>query len=305
MSRLILSFDDIAGGALKGARPADRVLTFGWRFVWGPLPSPGELENEAKIDGHALSEFCKRFDTIELWADPEPTAQLQLIWLLDHLRPHSDVVARLTLVPTNTGIGSLGPEEWDRQRSIPIRNDHLEIASVAWGAWRAPTPVAWFDLLAQDLTSLPQLRSTVVAMLEELPMRTTGLGATEMRMLELLAAGQAQPYDLFPGHEKPNERHTYGYWEVGELLDGLARCPAPAVSGLAEGPFDDALHDDNDRHDRYTQSRLSLTELGKAILAQSDDFSRHNPIHRWWGGTELTNDRLWRWDADNRRLVAP
>jgi hypothetical protein len=22
----------------------------------------------------------------------------------------------------------------------------------------------------------------------------------------------------------------------------------------------------------------------------------HNPIHRWWGGTELTSERLWRWD---------
>ena len=48
-----------------------------------------------------------------------------------------------------------------------------------------------------------------------------------------------------------------------------------------------------------------LTELGKAIVAQADDFSRHNPIHRWWGGTELTNDRLWRWDLLNRALVAP
>jgi hypothetical protein len=31
----------------------------------------------------------------------------------------------------------------------------------------------------------------------------------------------------------------------------------------------------------------------------------HNPIHRWWGGTELTNDRLWRWDAENGVLIAP
>ena len=56
-----------------------------------------------------------------------------------------------------------------------------------------------------------------------------------------------------------------GKW--GELLDGLSRCPQPAISGLAEGPFDDALHDAKDRHDRYRQSELSLTDLGKAILA--------------------------------------
>ena len=52
-----------------------------------------------------------------------------------------------------------------------------------------------------------------------------------------------------------------------------------------------------------SESRLSLTAFGEAILAGTEDFSRHNPIHRWWGGTELTNDRLWRWDPAN--LIAP
>jgi len=307
MSRLILTFDDSAAGALKGTGLADRVLAFGLCFVWGPLQTASELQNAAQVDGLALCKFCERFDAIELWADPEPNEQLQLVWLLDFLRPHADVIARSALVQTNVKIGGRLPAEWVKQRprAAPIHNDHLEIARAAWAAWRAPSPAAWFGLLAQDLSALPQLRHTVLALLEELPMRATGLGATEMRMLELVAAGHPHPYDLFPGDEKPNERRTYGYWEVGELLDGLAHCPSPAVSGLAEGPFDLALHDSKDRHDRYKESRLSLTELGKAILAHSDDFSRHNPIHRWWGGTELTNDRLWRWDPSERTLVAP
>ena len=307
MSRLILTFEDIAAGALKQARLADRVLAFGWRFVWGALPSLGKLTNESRIDGVGLNQLCERFDTIELWADPEPNAQLQLAWMLDHLRQHGDAVAKSALVQTDIRIASISPEEWvaRRPRAVPIHPDHLEIARDAWAAWRASTPEAWFGLLAHDLSALPQLRNAVLALLEELPMRTTGLGATEMRMLELLAAGHAHPFDLFPGHEKPNERRTFGYWEVGELLDGLARCPQPAISGLAEGPFDEALHDDSNRHERYKQSGLSLTELGEAVIAQSEDFRRHNPIHRWWGGTELTSDRLWRWDRENRRLVAP
>jgi hypothetical protein len=89
---------------------------------------------------------------------------------------------------------------------------------------------------------------------------------------------------------------VFGYWEAGALLDGLALAPRPAVSGLAEWPFTLEMHDSHNRRERYKASRLSLTVLGKAILAQADDFSLHNPIHRWWGGTELTNDRLWRWD---------
>ena len=192
-----------------------------------------------------------------------------------------------------------------RPRAVSIRTGHLKIASVAWAAWRSPTPEAWFELLAQDLSALPQLRNTVLAMLEELPTRTIGIGETERRMLQLLAIGYTHPYDLFPKHEKPNQCTTYGFWEAGELLDGLARSAQPAVSGLAEGPFDTALHMSNERIGRYENSTLSLTDLGKTILAGADDFRRHNPIHRWWGGTELTNDRLWRWDLENRKLVAP
>ena len=40
----------------------------------------------------------------------------------------------------------------------------------------------------------------------------------------------------------------------------------------------------------------------QGILAHKEDFSRHNPIDRWWGGTGLTNDNLWRWDPV---LIAP
>jgi hypothetical protein len=85
----------------------------------------------------------------------------------------------------------------------------------------------------------------------------------------------------------------------------LAHCPAPAVSGLDEGPFDLDMHEDADHHARYKRSRLTLTELGKAIIARAEDFSWHNPIHRWWGGTELTNDRPGRWDTETRALIAP
>ena len=50
-----------------------------------------------------------------------------------------------------------------------------------------------------------------------------------------------------------------------------------------------------------SESRLSLTALGKAILAGTEDFSRHNPIHRWWGGTQLTNDGC----GAGTRLIVP
>lgn len=328
MTRLILTTDASGAGGLKGARRAEIVIPFDPRFVWGPLPSEAELvmllaRHEAadhwlwnvyrkylgKIDRNeiVLIDFCERCESIELWIDPDPGAQLTLIWLLGYLRRHEKIASRLTLVQAEIRIGEKSPKQLAncKPAAVEVANDHFEIADLAWQAYRAPTPQAWFDLLHRVLSILPQLRASVVELLEELPQRATGLGATEMRMLELIAEGDTAPLDVFPGHLKRNERRVFEYWEVGSLLDGLARCPAPAVAGLDEGPFNEAMHRDRLRRERYMQSKLKLTALGEAVLAGTEDFSRYNPIHRWWGGTKLVNDRLWRWDPANRTLVVP
>ena len=334
MTRLILTADASAAGGLQRARYADIAIPIEPRLIWGPLPSHAELmarfapRTTQKPDSHwfnyryptrlpasiekigkdlGLIEFCERCETVELWIDPVPNAQLILIQLLDFFRSHENTVSKLTLFQADVVIGNQPPKafsEW-KPVGVKIRSDHLEVASMAWQAYRQPTPQDWFELLSKGIDALPQLRQTVLELLDELPMPATGLGATEMRLLELVAAGNVSPSDVFPGHLKPNTRRVFGYWEVGSLLDGLARCPAPAVSGLDRGPFTEELHRDKVRFERYKQSKLSLTTLGKAVLAHTEDFSRHNPIHRWWGGTQLTNDNLWRWDAANCVLIAP
>jgi hypothetical protein len=332
MTRLILTTDSSGAGCLQQTGIADLVIPLGFRFVWGPLPSASDLvtslstrstehdpalphwlddsgrrHEELRRKGLGLIELCRQCETVELWIDPAPNAQLMLIQLLDHFRSHGKLTSTLTLFQADVVIGEKRPDdlaEW-RPPGVKILNDHLEAASVAWQAYRQPTPQHWFNLLAKDLSVLPQLGQTVLELLEELPGPATLLGATEMRILELIAAGKAHPFDVFPGHRKSNKLRVFGYWEVGALLDGLAHCPAPAVSGLDEGPFTLEMHDDPKRLARYKRSKLKLTALGEAILARTEDFSRHNPIHRWWGGTELTNDRLWRWDPANRALIAP
>ena len=333
MTCLILTADSAAAGNLKGTGRADIVIPFEPRFVWGPLPSDAELAamlaaratqkpgshwldhasrplirklGEQNL-GLGLIELCQRYDAVELCIDPEPNAQLILIRLLDYFRSHGELASRLTLFQADVAIGNHSPEELSEWRlpAVKILHDHLEVASMAWQAYRQPTPQGWFKLLGKDLSLLPQLRPTVLDLLEELPMVATGLGATEMRLLELISPGNVHPLDVFPGDRKPNQRRVFDFPEVRTLLDGLAHCPAPAVSGLDEGPFTLEMYYDRLRRERYMNSELKLTKFGEAVLAGTDDFSRHNPIDRWWGGTELTNDRLWRWDPANRALIAP
>ena len=45
----------------------------------------------------SLAEFCQHYETVELWFDMRPNAQLQLVWLLDYFRSYPETVARLKL----------------------------------------------------------------------------------------------------------------------------------------------------------------------------------------------------------------
>ncbi len=278
---------------------ADLAVDFSFRFVWGPLPSPDELaahlgprapdhapghhwsdfasrwsrsENRSRRD-LSLAEFCQQYETVELWFDTQPNAQLRLVWELGKWRPHM----------------------------VDVTDRDLAIASATWQAYRASTPEACFALLRKDLSLLPLLKPVLLNLLEELPSASTGLGTSEMRMLEMIASGYGNVNPLFHFRSVRRTR-VFNEWELGYLLDGLAFGPRPAIAGLDDELRTIRKENFRDRHKALLRSRLSLTDFGNAVVAHKEDFSRHNPIDRWWGGTHLTNDRLWRW---NPALVKP
>ena len=102
-----------SGVGLTYADRADMVVPLIFRFVSGPLPTSHHLDEF--LDGRlnpgipeviwadlvsrspqtglahknvALVRFCEIYgvELIELWFDPSPNNQLQLIWILDYLR---------------------------------------------------------------------------------------------------------------------------------------------------------------------------------------------------------------------------
>jgi hypothetical protein len=306
---------------------ADLAVHFFFSFGWGQLPSQDELraylgprtpdvergdhwsdfasnwgqsENRSRRD-LSLAEFCQQYETVELWFDTQPNAQLKLVWLLDYLRSYPETVAKLKFRLVDLAMIELRRLGNWKPPIVDVTEKELETARAAWQAYQAPTPEACFDLLGKDLSALPLLRPVLIDLLEELPSSSTGLGASEMRMLELIARGYSLTNALFHLRQLRQTR-IFGEWEYGYLLDGLAHGPRPAVTGLDEELRTLGREQLRSRHAAYLRSRLSLTKFGKAVLAHKEDFSRHNPIDRWWGGTHLTNDNLWRW---NPMLVAP
>src|SRR5205823_5752492 len=100
------------------------------------------------------------FETVELWFDPAPNDQLQLVWLLDRLGPLPEVVAKLKLRIVDFDLLMQEPEQLAAMKVVvrDVGNKELETASMAWQAYRSSTPQACFDLLARDLSALPLLR---------------------------------------------------------------------------------------------------------------------------------------------------
>jgi hypothetical protein len=323
MKRLILTSSSGSGLARSGL--AELVISSSFHFEWGPLPSPEKLAayfaarsaNLGPGDHWSdwgirwpkgikdrkdlpLADFCERYDMIELWFDPAPSDQLQLVCLLDYLSSCSSLVRKLRrrLVASDLMIES-GEDLAASEPHIHVARitaREFETAKLAWSAYRAATPEACVDLVHQDLSALLMLRPALLDLLAELPSPSTGLGATEMRFLEMLAGGFANTNALF--HLRSLRRtFVFGETELGRLLDGLALGPSPAVAGLDDELRTIDRENHRDRHAAYLRSRLSLTEFGEAVLAGKEDFSRHNPIDRWWGGTRLTNDRLWRYGS--------
>ena len=225
MKPLILSGE--SGVSLMDTDLADLVVPFIFRFVWGPLPSPDELAAylAGRSDKHGpgshwsdyagrwgrvskdrkdrkdlgLIEFCGQYQTIELWFDPGPNDQLQLIWLLDYFGSHANLVAKLRLRLVDFPLLVATPGELERWKgpALDVTAHELETASAVWQAYRATTPEACFGLLGSDLSALPLLRPTLLDLSEELPSGVTGLGATEVRLLELIARGYWRTNALF------------------------------------------------------------------------------------------------------------
>jgi hypothetical protein len=322
-----------SGVGLTYADRADMVVPLIFRFVSGPLPTSHHLDEF--LDGRlnpgipeviwadlvsrspqtglahknvALVRFCEIYgvELIELWFDPSPNNQLQLIWILDYLRAEPYMAERLKLRLVDfdlLGADVAGLRE-RTVRALDVTERDFEVARMAWEAYRAPTPELCFGLLSRDFPGLPFLKPALEQLLAELPSPTTGLGATEARLLELIAKGHNRTKELFqPGGLL--ETRVFDQWELGPLLEGLASGPMPAVAGLDSKLATLAPHDARGRNAAFRRSRLLLTDFGKAVLAGRDNFRSHNPIRRWWGGTLLTNERLWRWNPQSRSLAAP
>ena len=132
---------------------------------------------------------------VVLWFEHDLYDQLQLIQVLDWLAAHP--VGRLSLVCEAEYLGTMSAPRatqlFEQRQGVTPRQ--LELGEAAWLAFRSPHPAPLIELLDQDLTPLPFLRSALIRHLQEFPWTNDGLSRTERAILDALPAWFQQIFD--------------------------------------------------------------------------------------------------------------
>jgi hypothetical protein len=286
-------------------------LAFYDPFVHGPVPPSDSLESFLRIRAGYIS--CGRqpnhnevlndlrrqyaaldragdYEAVYLWFEHDPFDQLILAKLLDNFRqawrsPPSLKLICVTHYPgvaVFNGIGQLPPAAlrilW--RNFTEVTPEQLSLGSVAWNAIRSPTPDALYELIATGTPALPMLATALDRHLKQLPFSRNGLNLSENLTLQILdekgAMNAARLFGWYTNHYEPLTfmGDTF-YWR---LLEQLATGVQPAVN----------LHK---RGDKPNQWWISLSEIGRRLLANEVDWVEINGIDRWVGGIHLNTQQ--------------
>lgn len=308
--RLIVTNGTAAAEAIRATGVSGEVLA--WNDVLTDGPVPGSVDDSALAQVRArfiadrgwggideisrwFSERDARLDAspnfpeVVLWFEHDLYDQLQLVQILARL---SDGRSNVSIITERRFIGPAGVEELkaDFKSRVSASQAQYGSATMAWAAFRSSTPGAIEAFLASGRTEpLPFLAQALRRWCRTFPDPTTGLSHTERKTLELVASGVDTPKALFKktdAHEEAAFRGDASYWI---LLAGLTAGPRPLIVtewGTALDP--NAVGD----------SRLELTDDGRAVLDGSLDRIEIGGIDAWRGGIHLTTESNWRWSIE-------
>jgi hypothetical protein len=247
---------------------------------------------------------------VVLWFEHDLYDQLQLLDILAlaheaRASPEAIVVGTFPGKPSFRGLGELSAEEletlWPGRRDVPAES--LRTANGVWTEIRRQTPKGLARRAEQDEHGLPFVQGALLRLLEELPAPADGLSATERTALRAIAAGASTAAAAFVAAQElelaPFLGDAWFFLALAELGRGPGRLVETADG--AELPAPPPLGDGR----RFAGAQIRLTSAGERVLEGKADRVELLGIDRWVGGTHVTTDAVWRWDATSRRLLAP
>lgn len=210
---------------------------------------------------------------------------MQLLQILHYLGERSLPVGKVQLIQTDDFLALLSPEELIplQNKRRPVNAPTLKLASEVWDAFREPSPERLVELQARVTSEMRHLHSAIRRLFEEFPATGSGLGRSEMQILDTVALGTHRKDDIFRLSQLREEAVYLGDAPFLRLLEELCDPSAPLLE--------------------RTGADFAITPLGKAVLSGERDWLEDRAIDRWIGGVHLYGADVWRWDAQSRRVM--
>lgn len=246
----------------------------------------------AENDLHAAAQ---RYARIVLWFEHDTYDQLILARCLAKFAEapprQLDLISidRFPGAARFIGLGQLPPEAlyllWTERQ--PVTRRQLQVGASVWRMLRAPDPSPLAAAAASGLPDLPQLAIALHRHCQELPWTRDGLSLTERLVLRILVDGPQSAGDVFRILMREREPLPWlGDFMLVHILRDMKRIDRPVF----ETDFAGQDH-------AWQHERLTLTDLGRAVLAGEVDWLSLRPPERWLGGVRISVTRqCWYWN---------
>jgi hypothetical protein len=247
---------------------------------------------------HAEAELqaaTSRYDRVVLWFEHDGYDQINLSRCLAQFAetpPRQLEMVTLDHYPGAMrfiGLGQLPPEAlrllWGARQNVTAQQ--AQAGRTAWTLVRQPDPTLLAAAVAAGFLELPYLARALRRHCQELPWLGNGLSLTQRLILEVLAEQPRTIGQVF--RDLMLERDPLPFLTdliLGDFVKAMKRVREPVFTGMFEG---------DDR--RWFRERLTITLLGRAVLAGEVDWLSLAPPERWVGGVCISADRAcWRWN---------
>src|SRR6059058_3587646 len=295
----VLSWQDVLHEGPVRAVPRRKLLTeraaFLSKWGWG---SRGAILSSLERRDRQLVGALRSGTHVVLWFEHDLYDQLQL---LDALALARETGVMPELLVVDEFLGPLTADELEELWPLrhPATPDTLEHAAAVWDAFRAPDPRELSRLARDERPDLPFVAPALERLLEELPAPVDGLSGTERRALQAVEAGATTPITALVAAQKLEDAAFLGdAWffriltELGRLLETADGAALPPPPPLSDGNV-------------FMRLPLRLTRDGERVLGGELDRVELLGVDRWIGGTHVTPQNLWRWNAATRELESP
>jgi hypothetical protein len=250
----------------------------------------------------ALGSAAARYERIVLWFEHDSHDQLILIRCLAQFSRTPPI--RLELISIDRfpggarfiGLGQLPPEAlrliW-HGRAL-VSEQQLQIGSAVWDMLRSPDPAALAKAALVEFPGLPQLAKAIRRHCQEFPWVEDGLSLTERLILQLIAERPRTAGEIFRDLTQEHEPLPWlGDLMMLSIVENMKRASQPVFAWA----FVDEMRS-------WQRERLTITPLGREVLAGKVDWLSLSPPVRWLGGTCIdAKQSCWRWNEASEALI--